>query len=88
MSPVSKKRNNPKKKNPHKAGGKAIRFVCLQCEIEEDIPQKVLRYFDIMDGGDSSVPPRFSCKACGGEMRPANYKGVHGQTYTLEEQPN
>ena len=26
-----------KKKNPHKVGGKAVRYVCLQCDIEEDI---------------------------------------------------
>ena len=66
-------------------GGKAVRYVCLQCNIEEDIPEKVVKYFDVMDDGDTSVPPRFSCEACGGEMRPINYTGVHGQTYTSEE---
>ncbi len=28
-----------------------------------------------MDGGDSTTPPRFNCKQCGGEMYPKYYKG-------------
>lgn len=66
-------------------GGKAVRYVCLQCNIEEDIPEKVVKYFDIMDDGDPTVPPRFSCKTCGGEMRPVSYDGVHGQKYKLND---
>lgn len=65
-------------------GGKTIRFVCLQCKVEEDIPSGVVNYFDIMDGGDPTVPPRFSCEVCGGEMVPINYKGLHGIEYKLE----
>ena len=65
-------------------GGKTVvRFVCLQCNIEEDIPKEVVDYCDMMDDGDTSVPPRFSCEACGGEMCPKEYVGVHGIKYDL-----
>jgi hypothetical protein len=84
MSPVSRKRKKPIKKKPPKAGSKElIRYICLQCNIEEDIPKEVVDYCDMMDDGDVSVPPRFSCKACGGEMRPKEYLGVHGIKYEL-----
>lgn len=37
-----------------------------------------------MDDGDTSVPPRFSCESCGGEMIPEKYTGVHGIQYEYE----
>ena len=58
-----------------------VRFICLQCNIEEDIPEEVVEYCDAMDDGDLEVPPRFSCEKCGGEMVPKKYKGVHGIQY-------
>ncbi len=58
-----------------------VRFVCLQCNVEEDIPKEVVEYCDVMDDGDISIPPRFSCEKCGGEMIPKKYKGVHGIQY-------
>lgn len=64
-------------------GGETIKYVCLQCNLEEEIPEKVVRYFDIMDDGDPTVPPRFSCEACGGEMQPKEYFGVHDIKYGL-----
>jgi len=42
----------------------------LQCNIEEEIPRDVVEMLDIMDPGDPTVPPRFVCEKCGGEMRP------------------
>ncbi|MEI3612023.1 hypothetical protein SPD89_06650 [Pseudogracilibacillus sp. SO30301A] len=36
------------------------------CHEEEEIPYDVVREFDLMDGGDPSTPPRFSCENCGG----------------------
>jgi hypothetical protein len=36
-----------------------------------------------MDGGDPSVPPKFACEQCGGEMYPEYYKGVHGYEYSV-----
>ena len=53
----------------------------MQCNIEEDIPREVVEHFDIIDDGDTAVPPRFSCENCGGEMIPKKYKGVHGIDY-------
>ena len=35
-----------------------VRFICLQCNIEEDIPEEVVQYCDAMDDGDIEVPPR------------------------------
>ena len=58
-----------------------VRFVCLQCNVEEDIPEEVVEYCDAMDDGDIEIPPRFSCENCGGEMIPKKYKGVHGIQY-------
>lgn len=60
-----------------------VKFVCLGCNIEEDIPEEVVEYCDAMDDGDIDVPPRFSCENCGGEMVPKKYKGIHGIEYNL-----
>ena len=61
-----------------------VRYKCLECGIEEEIPKDVVEMFDILDSGDISVPPRFDCVECGGIMEPIKYKGVHGITYRLE----
>jgi hypothetical protein len=78
-------REEEKKKRLKSAGQRSsksmVRFVCLQCNVEEDIPKEVVEYCDAMDDGDISVPPRFSCEKCGGEMIPKKYKGVHGIQY-------
>ncbi|MFD0681442.1 MULTISPECIES: hypothetical protein, partial [unclassified Paenibacillus] len=83
MSPVSKKRKPEKKKKKKSPSNyllnkEAVNYICLQCEEEEAIPLGVVRDFDRMDGGDPSVPPKFGCESCGGEMYPEFYKGVHG----------
>ena len=49
---------------------KAVLYYCLQCNTEEEIPRDVVEMFDMMDPGDPTVPPRFACEKCGGEMRP------------------
>ena len=41
-----------------------VKFVCLECKIEEDIPAEIVEYCDVMDDGDITVPPRFSCENC------------------------
>jgi len=38
--------------------------------MEEEIPTDVIQYFDLIDPGDPTIPPRFTCEKCGGEMRP------------------
>ncbi len=38
-----------------------------------------------MDGGNPMIPPMFFCEACGGEMYPEFYKGVHGVEYRLSD---
>jgi hypothetical protein len=64
--------------------GDSVRYKCLACEIEEEIPRRVVEMFDILDDdGDLSVPPRFSCKECDGQMEPIEYMGVHGVTYEI-----
>ena len=47
-----------------------INYACSLCNRNEKIPKNVIRYFDVMDDGDPTVPPRFSCEHCGGEMNP------------------
>jgi hypothetical protein len=61
-----------------------VKFVCLDCQVEEDIPRDIVEYCDAIDDGDIDVPPRFSCENCEGEMIPKNYKGVHGNDYKFE----
>lgn len=63
---------------------KKVNYVCLTCNETEEIPLKVVQDFDRMDGGDPSVPPQFSCEACGG-MYPEYYKGVHGHEYKITD---
>jgi hypothetical protein len=63
----------------------AINYHCLACHEEEEIPYDVVRDFDIMDGGDPTVPPKFSCEKCRAEMYPEYYKGIHGQEYKLSD---
>lgn len=58
-----------------------VEFICKKCLVTEDIPEKVVRQFDMMDTGDPMDPPRFSCEQCGGEMVPVYYKSIHGITY-------
>ncbi len=58
-----------------------VLFRCLGCGFEELIPREVVEQFDFEDGGDLSVPPRFSCENCPEQMEPVLYKSVHGITY-------
>ena len=62
-----------------------VNYVCLVCKEEELIPLGVVQDFDRMDGGDPSVPPKFACAHCGGEMYPEYYKGVHGYEYKVSD---
>ena len=45
-------------------------YICRSCSQRELIPRDVIAYFDAMDAGDPTVPPRFACEKCGGEMWP------------------
>lgn len=57
-----------------------INYVCRLCNYSEQIPKDVVRYFDLMDDGDPTVPPRFSCKYCAGEMYPAEkWNDIEGE---------
>lgn len=29
-----------------------VKFVCQQCDVEEDIPEEIVNYCDMMDDGD------------------------------------
>ncbi len=62
-----------------------VSYHCLQCRTIEEIPLSVVQDFDAMDDGDLSVPPMFTCEACGGQMYPEYYKGIHGQEYKLTD---
>ena len=43
-----------------------VEFVCRSCKVTENIPKEVVEQFDMMDMGDPTDPPRFSCEKCGG----------------------
>ena len=64
---------------------KQIKFICLDCEIEELILEGVVRTFDIYDDGDIAEPPRFRCENCEGSMVPEDYTGVDGIHYTIDD---
>ena len=66
--------------------GTTVKYKCLECGIEEEIPRSVVEMFDALDDeGDISVPPRFDCEKCGGLMEPIEYSGVHGIEYKMKE---
>ncbi len=67
---AKKKKEKKEKARPIQKKEPTITYLCLQCNIEEEIPEDVVRYFDLVDPGDPTVPPRFACEKCGGEMRP------------------
>ena len=59
-----------------------VLFKCNNCNAEERIPKDVVDYFDIMDGGDPSVPPRFDCQSCNhGKIQPVHYVNHDGIVY-------
>jgi hypothetical protein len=60
-----------------------ILFRCTGCNFEELIPKDVVDFFDIMDGGDASIPPRFDCQFCCGKMQPVHYVNHDGIIYNL-----
>lgn len=61
-----------------------VRFRCTSCNFEELIPKSVVDFFDIMDGGDPSFPPRFDCQSCvKGKMQPVHYVNHDGVEYNL-----
>lgn len=62
-----------------------VNYICLECNQNEGIPLNVVRSFDIMDDGDLTVAPQFSCEKCGGVMYPEYYKGVHGYEYRITD---
>jgi hypothetical protein len=57
----------------------------LECNENEKIPLDVVISFDAMDDGDPTVPPKFGCQKCGGEMYPEYYKGIHGYEYKITD---
>lgn len=80
-----RERINKKKRKEEEKKKKMVKFKCLECEIEEEIPREVVEILDLQDGGDLSVPPRFDCEECSGLMEPIHYVSVHGITYDIEK---
>lgn len=91
---MAKKKKKPKdkirakikaKKQLEKKEKNNVLYICTECEKKELIPKNVVMQFDIMDNGDTSEPPRFTCEKCGGLMYPQKYEGVHGITYCVDK---
>jgi hypothetical protein len=72
-----------KKEKASDSNNEAIRFRCPKCNSEEWIPKEVVDFFDIMDAGDPTVPPRFDCQSCPGKMEPVDYTNHDGIRYKL-----
>ena len=66
-----------------KSNDSSVKYRCTVCNFEEFIPKDVVDFFDIMDGGDPSVPPRFDCQRCSGKMQPVFYVNHDGIIYKL-----
>ena len=58
-----------------------IKYKCIGCNMEEDIPKEVVEYFDEMGQSNIDEPPCFSYEKCGGIMRPIKYDGIYGKKY-------
>ena len=86
--PVSKKR---KKKVAVVQQGKKgqnssmIRYICMNCGAQEEIPLEVVRTFDEMDQSNINEPPQFDCESCGGLMRPERYISVYGKVFEYKK---
>jgi len=72
-----------KPKQSKSNNSEAILFRCVKCKSEEWIPKDVVDFFDIMDTGDPTVPPRFDCQSCSGKMEPVQYINHDGIEYKL-----
>ena len=74
-----------KKKLENRLKEETVKYRCLSCGYEEEIPEIVVMEFDLMDQGDTSVPPRFDCEMCDEQMEPVYYESVHGVIYDMEK---
>lgn len=54
--------------------GDAVRYKCVECGIEEDVPRSAIGIIDIFDEGMGM--PEFSCKVCKGNMEAVEDKEV------------
>ena len=62
----------------------SVLFRCTICHFEERIPLEVVEFFDVMDGGDTTFPPRFDCQACThGLLHPVYYVNQDGIVYKI-----
>jgi len=78
------KRKAARKTEKMKAVSEVL-YRCPSCGAEEYIPKNVVMEFDILDGGDTSVSPRFKCEKCPADMEPVYYESVHGVTYKWDK---
>jgi uncharacterized OB-fold protein len=62
-----------------------VLFRCPSCGVEENIPEDVVMQFDLLDDGDTSVPPKFKCEHCPADMEPVFYESVHGVIHKINE---
>ena len=79
---MAKRKKKKKNDSPNVSTDLPVLFKCNNCNFEEQIPKEVVDYFDIIDGGDPSVPPRFNCQTCvKGTMKPVFYVNHDGIVY-------
>lgn len=68
-------------KNKSVVNNSYILYKCPSCSSTENIPKDVVDFFDLMDDGDPSVPPRFACQKCSSQMNPVYYVNHMGIVY-------
>jgi hypothetical protein len=68
-------------KNHSNSNTEFVIFKCSACNFEENIPKEVVDFFDVCDGGDPSIPPKFACQKCAAEMSPVYYVNHGGIVY-------
>lgn len=62
--------------------GDSIRYKCVECGIEEEIPRSTIEIIDILDEGLGM--PEFECKECKGKMEAVDDKG-NGTIHIVSE---
>jgi len=67
--------------NEFDMSGETVKFKCLKCKAEEEIPKNIVDMLDREDPGDKLYAPRFDCQQCDGLMEPIYYVGHTGIVY-------
>lgn len=85
---MSKKKKNRSGKaaveaRKRKIDNNTVRYKCLECGMEEDVPRDAIELIDIFDDGDGA--PEFDCKSCNGVMLPKERENSGETEYIISD---